>query len=48
MKNSLSKRLLSLLLCLAMFLSLGGTAFAGALDEEPTEEPEIAAEQPEE
>ena len=48
MKNSLSKRLLSLLLCLAMFLSLGGTAFAGALDEEPTEEPEPAAEQPEE
>ena len=48
MKNSLSKRLLSLLLCLAMFLSLGGTAFAGAVDEESTEEPEIAAEQPEE
>ena len=48
MKNSLSKRLLSLLLCLAMFLSLGGTAFAGALDEEHTEEPKPAAEQPEE
>ena len=48
MKNSLSKRLLSLLLCLAMFLSLGGTAFAGAVDGEPTEEPEIAVQGPEE
>ncbi len=28
MKNTLSKRLLSLLLCLAMFLGLGGSAFA--------------------
>ena len=56
MKNSLSKRLLSLLLCLAMFLSLGFSAFAEPVekrilrDEDSlvTGSPEEPAEEPEE
>ena len=39
MKNSMLKKLLSLLLCLAMFLSLGVSSFAEAPEEGQDEEP---------
>ena len=38
-KNSVSKRLLSLLLCMTMFLSLGFTAYAQPNGEEQEAEP---------
>ena len=40
-KNSVSKRLLSLLLCMTMFLSLGFTAYAQPNGEELEAEQEL-------